>query len=97
MTDEDVAGSAPWSLVFHPVAAKELKKLDRKTAARILHTLETRIAILDDPRTTGAPLKGEHDGYWRWRVGDYRIVAKIQDERVTIAVVRVAHRREVYR
>lgn len=89
--------SAFWAIVFHPSAAKELKKLDRKTAARILRTLETRIATLADPRTSGAPLKGEHDGYWRWRVGDYRIVARIEDERVTIIVVRVAHRREVYR
>jgi mRNA interferase RelE/StbE len=97
MTDEEGAGSAPWSIVFHPIAAKELKKLDRKTAARILRTLETRIATLEDPRTVGAGLKGEHEGYWRWRVGDYRIVATIQDERVTIVVVRVAHRREVYR
>jgi mRNA interferase RelE/StbE len=42
-------------------------------------------------------LVGEHAGYWRWRVGDYRVIAQIEDERVTILVVRVAHRREVYR
>jgi mRNA interferase RelE/StbE len=97
MTGEAGTGPAPWSIVFHPAAAKELKKLDRKTAARILHTLETRIATLEDPRAMGAPLKGEHEGYWRWRVGNYRIVAIIQDERVTILITRVAHRREVYR
>lgn len=50
---------------------------------------ETRIAILDDPRTLGAPLEGEHDGCWRWRIGDYRVVARIEDERITILVVRV--------
>jgi mRNA interferase RelE/StbE len=97
MTDEDGAGAAPCSIVFHAVAAKELKKLDRNTAARILRTLETRIATLEDPRAVGVPLKGEHDGYWRWRVGGYRIVATIEDAQVTIIVVRVAHRREVYR
>jgi len=78
-------------------AAKELKELDRKAARRIVRTLETRIARLDDPRTLGAPLKGGHQGYWRWRIGDYRVIARIEDERITILVVRVAHRREVYR
>ena len=86
-----------WRIEFHPDAAKELKKLDRAVAARIVRTLETRIAALDDPRSLGAPLKGEHDGYWRWRIGDYRVVARIEDERIVILVVRVAHRREVYR
>jgi mRNA interferase RelE/StbE len=87
----------PWRLEFHPDAAKELKKLDRGIAARVVEVLETRIAPLDDPRTLGAPLKGEHGGYWRWRIGDYRVVARIEDERITILVVRIAHRREVYR
>jgi mRNA interferase RelE/StbE len=86
-----------WAVEFHPDAAKELKKLDRAVAARLVKTLETRIAPLDDPRSVGAPLKGEHEGYWRWRIGDYRVVARIEDERITILVIRVAHRREVYR
>jgi len=87
----------PWLIEFQPEAAKELKKLGREAAARIVRTLETRIAPLDDPRALGAPLEGEHDGYWRWRIGDYRVIARIEDERITILVVRVAHRREVYR
>ncbi|MDB5691818.1 MAG: type toxin-antitoxin system mRNA interferase toxin, RelE/StbE family [Alphaproteobacteria bacterium] len=86
-----------WAIEFLPEAAKELKKLDRKDAARILKTLETRIAAIDDPRTLGKPLKGVKDGYWRWRIGVYRIVGLIRDERVTILVVRIAHRKEVYR
>jgi mRNA interferase RelE/StbE len=86
-----------WRIEFHPDAAKELKKLDRAVAARIVRTLETRIAPLDDPRSIGAPLKGAHDGYWRWRIGDYRVVARIEDARIVILVVRVAHRREAYR
>ena len=86
-----------WTVEFHPDAAKELKKLDRAVAARIIRTLETRIAALDDPRSLGAPLKGEHEGYWRWRIGDYRVVARIEDERIVILVVRVAHRQEAYR
>lgn len=85
-----------WTIEFVAEAAKELGKLDRAVAARIVRTLETRIAILADPRELGAPLKGGHEGYWRWRIGDYRVIARIEDARVTILVVRVAHRREVY-
>lgn len=86
-----------WRIEFLPEAAKELKKLDRAVAARIVKTLEDRIAVLDDPRTLGGALTGDHAGYWRWRIGDYRVVARIEDERITVLVVRVAHRREVYR
>ena len=86
-----------WRIEFVPAAAKELRKLGRIEAARIIATLETRIAALDDPRTLGSALTGEFGGLWRWRIGDYRVVARIEDERITILVVRVAHRREVYR
>ncbi|MEO7814987.1 MAG: type II toxin-antitoxin system RelE/ParE family toxin [Sphingomicrobium sp.] len=86
-----------WTIEFLPAAAKELKKLDRTEAKRIIATLETRIATLGDPRTIGAALSGELGGLWRWRIGDYRVVARIEDQRVTILIVRIAHRREVYR
>lgn len=75
--------------------AKALRQLDRQVAARIVRTLEDRIA--PDPRSTGSALVGEHAGFWRGRIGDYRVVARIEDQRVTVLVVRVAHRREVYR
>lgn len=65
-------------------------------AARIIKTVEERIAPLDDPRTLGNALTGDHAGFWRWRTGDYRVVAQVRDERVTVLVVRVAVRREVY-
>jgi mRNA interferase RelE/StbE len=81
-----------YRIEFHPDAGKDLRKLDRAAAAGIVRTLETRIAALDDPRSLGAPLKGEHEGYWRWGIGDYRVIARIEDERITILVVRVAHR-----
>ncbi|HYC96109.1 MAG TPA: type II toxin-antitoxin system RelE/ParE family toxin [Sphingomicrobium sp.] len=86
-----------WKIEFVPAAAKELKKLGKAEAARIIATLETRIAILDDPRSLGSALTGELGGLWRWRIGDYRVVARVDDERITILVVRVGHRREVYR
>lgn len=86
-----------WTIEFVPAARKELKKLGRAEAARIIGTLETRIATPGDPRELGSALGGEFGGLWRWRIGDYRVVARIEDERITILVVRVAHRREVYR
>lgn len=90
-----------WRIEFLPAAEKELAKLGRAEAKRILQTLKTRIAPLDDPRNLGSALRGQLGGQlgglWRWRIGDYRVVGRIDDERITILVVRVAHRREVYR
>jgi mRNA interferase RelE/StbE len=86
-----------WKIEFVPTAAKELKKLGKTEAARVIATLETRIAVLDDPRRLGSALTGELGGLWRWRIGDYRVIARIEDERITILVLRVAHRRQVYR
>lgn len=87
---------ARWSIVFAPQAAKELKKLGKPAAARIIKVLEERVATLEDPRDLGKPLVGEWSGYWRWRVGDYRVIAKIEDEQVVIVIARVAHRSGVY-
>lgn len=86
-----------WTIEFVPDAVKDLAKLGTTAAGRIVKTLEQRIAALDDPRSLGAPLKGEHDGYWRWRIGDYRVIGRVEDERITILIVRIGHRREVYR
>ena len=86
-----------WNIEFIPAAAKEIKKLGKAEAARIIATLETRIAALEDPRSLGSALTGELGGLWRWRIGDYRVIARIEDERITILVVRIGHRREVYR
>ena len=86
-----------WQIEFLPAAEKELAKLGRREAKRIIQTLKTRIAASDNPRAVGSALTGEFGGLWRWRIGDYRVVARIEDERITVLVVRVAHRREVYR
>ena len=86
-----------WRIEFVPAAAKEFKKLGKAEAARIIATLERRIATLDDPRSLGSALTGDLGGLWRWRIGDYRVIARIEDERITILVVRVGHRRDVYR
>lgn len=71
--------------------------MDPPTRKRIRVFLEDRVASLSNPRDIGDPLKGELAGLWRYRVGDYRLICDIQDERVTVLVVRIGHRRQIYR
>lgn len=75
---------------------KALKKLDRAIAARIIANLE-RIADLDDPRSTGKALSGDLVGFWRYRVGDYRVLVQFRDDQLTIIAITVGHRSKVYR
>ncbi|HLA25131.1 MAG TPA: type II toxin-antitoxin system RelE/ParE family toxin [bacterium] len=83
---------------FHPGAERELAKLDRETARRILRFLRDHAAAREDPRSLGEALKGPEVGrFWKYRAGDYQLICEIQDQRVTILVVRVGHRRDVYR
>ena len=87
-----------WQIEFDPSAAKELAKLDKPTARRIVQFLRERVAPLTDPRSLGEALRGDELGsFWKHRLGDYRVVAEIIDRRVVIIVVRVGHRREVCR
>ena len=87
-----------WRIELADSAAKQLRKLDRQLAARILTFLRDRVAQLDDPRSVGEALHGKELGaFWKYRVGDYRIIADIDDGAVTIMVVRIGNRREVYR
>jgi mRNA interferase RelE/StbE len=87
-----------WRIEIDPAAERELAKLDRQVELRILKFLRDRVAVLDDPRSIGEALVGPKFGeLWKYRVGDYRIVAHIEDDLVVILVVRVGHRREVYR
>jgi mRNA interferase RelE/StbE len=86
-----------WQIEFTPEAEKQLSKIDRQSAKRIINFLSERIAPVEDPRTAGKALKGVLREFWRYRVGNYRIICKIEDDRLLILVVRVAHRSEVYR
>jgi mRNA interferase RelE/StbE len=87
-----------WAIEFTKDAQRQLRKLDRQTAARILAFLETRIAPSDNPRAIGAALQGETYGeFWKYRVGDYRIIARIEDARFVVLVVKVGDRKDVYR
>ena len=85
-----------WRVEFEDAALKELAKLDKPVARRILAFLRERVAALDDPRSVGEALKGSKLGeFWKYRVGDYRIVAHIEDRALRILVLKVGNRREV--
>ena len=87
-----------WKVELDPAAARELDKLDAQHARRILAFLHERVASLDDPRSIGEALKGSRLGiYWKYRVGDYRVISSIEDGALRILVVRIGNRREVYR
>ncbi|PKQ00534.1 MAG: type II toxin-antitoxin system mRNA interferase toxin, RelE/StbE family [Alphaproteobacteria bacterium HGW-Alphaproteobacteria-13] len=85
-----------WTLEFDAAARRQLRKLPRSIGERILAGLE-QVATLENPRQRGKAMVGERAGYWRYRIGDYRVIAKIEDGRMVIVVIAVGHRREVYR
>ena len=87
-----------WRIEFEDTALKELAKLDKQVAKRILVFLRERVAVLDDPRSVGEALKGSRLGdFWKYRVGDYRIITNIEDGVMRILVLKIGNRREVYR
>lgn len=87
-----------WTIEFAQSAARQLKKLDPQIARRLTAFLRDRVATAADPRSLGQALKGDELGqFWKYRVGDYRLIAEIRDLEIRILVVRVGHRREVYR
>lgn len=87
-----------WRIEFESAAAKELRKLGPQVAGRILKFLRDRVAPLEDPRSIGEALKGSKLGtFWKYRVGDYRLITHIDDGAVCILVVRVGNRRNVYK
>jgi mRNA interferase RelE/StbE len=87
-----------WKIELDTAAERELDKLDPQTARRILTFLHGRVANLDDPRSIGEALKGSKLGeFWKYRVGDYRIITNIEDGNLRIMVIKIGNRKEVYR
>ena len=87
-----------WRIEIADSARKALDRLDRQVAIRVLRFLNDRIARLDDPRSVGEALRGPVLGrFWKYRVGDHRIVAEIRDDVLVILVVRIGDRKDVYR
>jgi mRNA interferase RelE/StbE len=87
-----------WQVEFDPDAVKELRKIDRQIQIRILDFLKNRLIPLDNPRQLGEALSGSKLGnYWKYRVGDWRIICDLHDQRIVVRVLRIGNRREVYR
>ena len=86
-----------WTIDYTDSARKQLLKLDKQTARRIVDFMDTRVASVDDPRGTGKALSGPLGEFWRYRVGDYRVICDIQDGALRVLVVAVGNRREIYR
>lgn len=87
-----------WNVELSAQVDRELRKLDAQHARRILKFLHGRVARLDDPRSIGKALDGSLLGeFWKYRVGDYRLICKIEDARLIVLVLRIGHRREIYR
>ncbi len=86
-----------WKVAFAPQAEAQLRKLDATGRSRILRFLAERVNGTPDPRSSGKPLSGSLAGLWRYRVGDCRVVVKLEDKELLVLVLAIGHRREIYR
>jgi len=86
-----------WNVEVSPKAQRQLDELDKPVARRISRFLYERIGKLDDPRQIGERLQGTLSEFWRYRVGDYRIICSLEHERLVVLVLRIGHRRDVYK
>jgi mRNA interferase RelE/StbE len=84
-----------WKIEITSEAEKELARIDKTLAKRIIRYLRERVSI--DPRASGKSLRGDLSGLWRYRVGDCRVICELYDEKVSVLVIRIAHRKDVYR
>jgi mRNA interferase RelE/StbE len=89
--------SLDWTVDYSDTAKRQLKHLDRQTAKRIMDFMDERVAETGDPRSFGKALRGPLGDFWRYRVGGYRLICDIQDNKLTVLVVRIGDRKEVYR
>jgi len=85
-----------YTVVYTKRAAKDIKKLDKQTQALILGWIEKNLIGCDNPRLHGKALSANLSGKWRYRVGNYRIIASIDDNTVTIMVLNIGHRSDIY-
>lgn len=86
-----------YKVIFTERAKKQLKKLDKHIAALIIGWLEKNIQNCENPRLHGKGLVENKSGQWRYRIGDYRVICEIQDKEITVLVLEVGHRREIYK
>jgi mRNA interferase RelE/StbE len=83
-----------YKVVYFDSVGEDLKRLDKSIVSKILSRIETYLA--QDPKGLGKPLKGEFQGYWRYRWGDYRVVYKISEREILILILRIGNRKDIY-
>lgn len=86
-----------WSIKYQKAAIKALAKLDAGTRATLLKFLNETLPAMDNPRNKGEPLHGKLGDYWKYRVGDYRVVVQILDNELVVVVLFAGHRKEIYK
>jgi mRNA interferase RelE/StbE len=86
-----------WRVEISPTAQKQLGQLDKPVARRVLKFLHERVEKLGDPRQIGERLRGTLSEFWRYRVGDYRLICLLENDMLVVLVLRIGHRREVYK
>jgi mRNA interferase RelE/StbE len=86
-----------WTIEISRTAERQINKLDASTQKSIVRFLRERLKTAENPRQWGKPLQGDKRGLWRYRTGDFRLICDIQDEKITVLVLEVAHRKDVYR
>ncbi len=86
-----------YQVYYSEKSLKQLKKMDKQIAKLIVAYIRKNLTNCENPRTIGKALQGNLSDKWRYRVGDYRILAKIEDEKILISIIEVAHRKEIYK
>ncbi|MFT4058021.1 MAG: type II toxin-antitoxin system RelE/ParE family toxin [Legionella sp.] len=85
-----------WTINYNDITRKQLRKMNKSVAKKIMDYMDKKISPLNNPRDMGKSLSFDRSGLWRYRVGDYRIICRIQDEDITILVLEVGHRKEIH-
>ena len=86
-----------WTIEFSQTALRQLKKLERGVSFKIISFLNEKVATSKDPKSLGTCLKGNLQDLWRFRIGDYRIICEIRESALTVLVIRLGHRKDIYR
>lgn len=86
-----------YKIEYTPKAIKQLQKTDKHTRKLIYAWIDKNLQNCEDPRLYGKGLAADRSGQWRYRVGDYRVLANIQDEKIVILILEIGHRKDIYR
>jgi mRNA interferase RelE/StbE len=83
-----------YAVYYLESAVEDIRKLDERQKKLIRRKIDVVLAV--NPKEVGKPLRGQFKGYWRYRIGDYRIIYRISDEEILIVIIRIGHRKNIY-